>query len=244
MGNESAPEDIFYVWHLPVRITHWVNVVAFFTLAITGFYIGAPSIALHGSPMLQVRIVHMLAGYVLTCSVAVRVVWAFIGDHGASWQSFFPYLKKGGWEKIRQELRFYLFLRPNPRRAARSSTCRTSSCARVLVRDNHRFCAALTQRESQRCWATLRMALSPRVATIRSARSRHRNVAFAGLHGRAHLRGGPTRHQRAERTVIEHRYGLHGTRAAFMRASCWELRGRSSGRWAKISLRTVRRPPG
>ena len=114
MGNASAPEDIFYVWHLPVRITHWVNVVAFFTLAITGFYIGAPSIVLHGPPMLQVQIVHMLAGYVLTCSVAVRVVWAFIGDHGASWQSFFPYLKKGGWEKIHQELRFYLFLRPQP----------------------------------------------------------------------------------------------------------------------------------
>ena len=114
MGNASAPEDIFYVWHLPVRITHWVNVVAFFTLAITGFYIGAPSIVLHGPPMLQVQIVHMLAGYALTCSVAVRVVWAFIGDHGASWQSFFPYLKKGGCEKIHQELRFYLFLRPHP----------------------------------------------------------------------------------------------------------------------------------
>jgi Ni,Fe-hydrogenase I cytochrome b subunit len=37
-----------------------------------------------------------------------------IGDHGASWQSFFPYLKKGGWGKIYQELRFYLFLRPHP----------------------------------------------------------------------------------------------------------------------------------
>jgi Ni/Fe-hydrogenase 1 B-type cytochrome subunit len=114
MGDASAPADIFYVWHLPVRITHWVNVAAFFTLAITGFCIGAPLIVLHGPSMLHVRIVHMLAGYVLTCSVAVRVVWAFIGDHGASWQSFFPYLKKGGWGKIYQELRFYLFLRRRP----------------------------------------------------------------------------------------------------------------------------------
>jgi Ni/Fe-hydrogenase 1 B-type cytochrome subunit len=114
MGHASAPADIFYVWHLPVRITHWVSAIAFFTLAITGVYIGAPLIFIHGPPMLQVRIVHVLAGYVLTCSVAVRVVWAFIGDRGASWRSFFPYLKQGGWGKIYQELRFYLFLRRTP----------------------------------------------------------------------------------------------------------------------------------
>ena len=114
MGDASAPADIFYVWHLPVRITHWVNVVAFLTLAITGFSIGAPLIVIPGPTMLELRIVHMLAGCVLTCSVAVRIVWSFIGDRGASWRSFFPYLKKGGWGKIYQELRFYLFLSRRP----------------------------------------------------------------------------------------------------------------------------------
>jgi Ni/Fe-hydrogenase 1 B-type cytochrome subunit len=111
----SVPADIFYVWHLPVRVTHWANVAAFFTLAVTGLYIGSPLISGHMPlPLLSVKVVHMVAGYTLACSVAIRIYWAFVGDRGASWRSFFPFLKKGGWGKILAELRFYAFLRRDP----------------------------------------------------------------------------------------------------------------------------------
>jgi Ni/Fe-hydrogenase 1 B-type cytochrome subunit len=110
----SKPADIFYVWHLPVRIVHWVNVVAFVTLVLTGIYIANPMISGHAPPMMRVRMVHVLAGTILACSVAFRLYYAFAGDRGAAWSTFFPYLKKSGWRKIGAELRFYAFLRGNP----------------------------------------------------------------------------------------------------------------------------------
>jgi Ni/Fe-hydrogenase 1 B-type cytochrome subunit len=64
--------------------------------------------------MLQLKAIHMVAGYALACSVAVRIYWAFVGDRGASWRSFFPFLKRGGWAKIVAEMRFYAFLRRDP----------------------------------------------------------------------------------------------------------------------------------
>jgi Ni/Fe-hydrogenase 1 B-type cytochrome subunit len=112
---KSAPADIFYVWHLPVRVTHWINVIAFFTLAVTGLYIASPVVSGHAPlSMLAVKMLHLVAAYALACSVAVRILWAFIGDRGASWRAFFPFLKKGGWRKISDELRFYFFLRRDP----------------------------------------------------------------------------------------------------------------------------------
>ncbi len=111
----GEPATVFYVWHLPVRVTHWVNVAAFLTLALSGYFMEVPLFAArHAPPMLQVRLVHVLAGYVLLCSVALRCYWAFYGDRGASWRAFFPYLKKDGLRKIWDELRFYLFLRRDP----------------------------------------------------------------------------------------------------------------------------------
>ena len=106
--------DVFYVWHLPVRIAHWSNVLAFFALVLTGLYIGGPMIPGQAPPMSYVRAIHMIAGCVLLCGVALRFYWAFVGDRGASWRSFFPYLRKDGWSKIYQEMRFYLFLRRDP----------------------------------------------------------------------------------------------------------------------------------
>jgi Ni/Fe-hydrogenase 1 B-type cytochrome subunit len=112
---KSVPADIFYVWHLPVRITHWANVAAFFALAVTGLYIESPVVSGHMPlAMANVKMVHMVAGDVLACSVAMRIYWAFVGDRGASWRAFFPFLKPGGWGKIVQEMRFYAFLRRDP----------------------------------------------------------------------------------------------------------------------------------
>jgi Ni/Fe-hydrogenase 1 B-type cytochrome subunit len=112
---KSVPADIFYVWHLPVRITHWVNVAAFFALTLTGLAIELPLTAGHVPiPMLALKTIHQVAGYALAAGVAVRIYWAFVGDRGASWRSFFPFLKQGGWSKIVAELRFYAFLRRDP----------------------------------------------------------------------------------------------------------------------------------
>jgi Ni/Fe-hydrogenase 1 B-type cytochrome subunit len=112
--SAARSADIFYVWHLPVRIVHWVNVAAFGVLIPTGLYIEDPMFSGQAPAMVLVRTVHILAGYVLSCSVAVRVYWAFAGDRGAAWSTFFPYVKKGGRRKIFAELRFFLFLKRDP----------------------------------------------------------------------------------------------------------------------------------
>ena len=118
-GTTGAPSEFFYVWHLPVRVTHWANVAAFFTLALTGLYIGAPAaVAVHVPQMTYVRMVHVAAGYVLLCSVAIRFYWAFVGARGASWRAFFPYLRTAGRRKMIEELQFYAFLRRDPPRSS------------------------------------------------------------------------------------------------------------------------------
>ena len=57
-----------YVWEVPVRLTHWVNVLAILVLAGTGFYIGNPFIS--GSVYLMgwVRAIHRITAYTFAAS--------------------------------------------------------------------------------------------------------------------------------------------------------------------------------
>lgn len=103
-----------YVWELPVRITHWVNVLAIFVLCVTGFYIGDPF--LRGTVFLMgwVRFIHLVTAYVLIAGVALRFYWAFKGNHFANWRVFFPYFSAEGWRRIGRALAYYTFVRRRP----------------------------------------------------------------------------------------------------------------------------------
>ena len=107
-----------YVWELPVRMTHWLIVLSIAVLAVTGFYIGDPFIAVSGPArdrfvMGTMRVIHLYAAIVFTLSVLVRVYWMFAGNYYARWHEFIPATRErlnSTWQAIR----FYGFRRDEP----------------------------------------------------------------------------------------------------------------------------------
>lgn len=106
----------FYVWEVPVRLTHWVNVLAITVLSVTGYYISNPIIS--GSVFLMgwMRAVHRIAAYTFVASLALRTYWAFAGNHWASWRTLAPFISRDGRQRLVEVLAFYLFLRRRPPR--------------------------------------------------------------------------------------------------------------------------------
>jgi len=105
-----------YVWELPVRLTHWVVVLAILVLAATGLYMHNPFIFVRGQTaylMATVRFVHVLAGFVLTSAFLVRVYWFFVGNRCARWSGFLP-IRKRQWREIGGMVRYYTFMRWRP----------------------------------------------------------------------------------------------------------------------------------
>lgn len=106
-----------YVWELPVRVTHWVNVLAIVTLCVTGLYIGAP-LTLTPEPSRYVmgwcRFVHLVAGFAFAVSVAARVLWSLMGNEYCRWRVFLPWLTAEGRRKMLAVFRWYVFLSRTP----------------------------------------------------------------------------------------------------------------------------------
>jgi Ni/Fe-hydrogenase 1 B-type cytochrome subunit len=103
-----------YVWQVPVRLTHWVNVLAILVLSATGLYIGNPFLSGSVSLMAWVRGVHRITAYVFIGSLALRTYWAFAGNRWASWRELFPYFWRDGRRGMIQTFLYYTFLRRQP----------------------------------------------------------------------------------------------------------------------------------
>jgi Ni/Fe-hydrogenase 1 B-type cytochrome subunit len=102
-----------YVWEVPVRATHWVNVLAIVVLSVTGVYIGSPrTLGMEPADFVMgwVRLVHFTAGYALAISVASRIYWSFVGNRYASWREFFPILSREGRRNMWETFTYYTFL--------------------------------------------------------------------------------------------------------------------------------------
>lgn len=106
-----------YVWQIPVRLTHWVNVAAILVLSATGFYIGHPVLGGSVSLMAWVRGAHRITAYVFIASLALRTYWAFAGNAWASWRDLFPYFWREGQRGTARTFLYYTFLRRQPPRA-------------------------------------------------------------------------------------------------------------------------------
>jgi Ni/Fe-hydrogenase 1 B-type cytochrome subunit len=104
-----------YVWEIPVRASHWVNVLAIVTLAITGIFIGRPlTIANDTSAyaMGWVRFVHFVAGYTFAISVLSRIYWSLVTrNRYASWREFTPFLTAEGRRNMLEMFKYYFFMR-------------------------------------------------------------------------------------------------------------------------------------
>lgn len=103
-----------YVWEVPVRLTHWVSVLAILVLSGTGFYIGDPIFGGSVSLMAWMRGVHRITAYVFIAGVMLRTYWAFAGNEWASWRALFPYLTAEGRRQMARTFLYYTFLRRQP----------------------------------------------------------------------------------------------------------------------------------
>ncbi len=102
-----------YIWELPVRWSHWINMVSIVTLAVTGFFIGNPfSFAKSASDFTMgwIRFFHFAAAYAFTVSLASRVLWSLIGNKYAGWREFFPFATATGREKMVKMFRYYMLV--------------------------------------------------------------------------------------------------------------------------------------
>ncbi|HET6514186.1 MAG TPA: Ni/Fe-hydrogenase, b-type cytochrome subunit [Thermodesulfovibrionales bacterium] len=102
-----------YVWEFPVRLTHWVNVVAIVMLSVTGFYIGAPFIhAVRENQfiMAKMRYIHFISAYVFVVSFLVRIYWWFAGNKYARMNQFI-FVNAARWKNTIDTALFYAFLK-------------------------------------------------------------------------------------------------------------------------------------
>jgi Ni/Fe-hydrogenase 1 B-type cytochrome subunit len=103
-----------YVWEVPVRASHWVNMLAIITLAVTGLFIGSPR-TLGLTPadftMGWIRFVHFTTGYVFAVSVLSRIYWSLVTKNRyASWREYFPMFTAAGRQNMLSTLKYYTFL--------------------------------------------------------------------------------------------------------------------------------------
>jgi Ni/Fe-hydrogenase 1 B-type cytochrome subunit len=112
--NRTALYERIYVWELPVRVTHWVNVLTILALSFTGLYIGYPFFGGSFYVMTSMRAIHRVSAYSFTASVLLRTYWAFAGNGWASWRALFPELYREGRRGMAETFRYYTFLRRTP----------------------------------------------------------------------------------------------------------------------------------
>ncbi|HBY63439.1 MAG TPA: hypothetical protein DEH78_26745, partial [Solibacterales bacterium] len=103
-----------YVWERPVRISHWLNVLAIATLFSTGLFIASPQLSPNGEAygnfiMGRARQIHFVAGYVLLFSFLLRVYWFYVGNNYA--RSGFPLVwQRSWWADLKAQALQYLRL--------------------------------------------------------------------------------------------------------------------------------------
>jgi Ni/Fe-hydrogenase 1 B-type cytochrome subunit len=102
-----------FVWELPVRVYHWLNVLAIVALCVTGYLIGTPPAvqssaeASHRYLFGTIRFIHFVAAYIFFFNFVFRIYWGFVGNKYADWKNFIPTNKaffKDMWDVIRIDI--------------------------------------------------------------------------------------------------------------------------------------------
>lgn len=111
----GGPLEDVYVYEAPVRIWHWVTVVLFAVLGVSGYFIGAPPPAIGGEATNSflfgwIRTIHFSAAMLFIVAFVVRVVWIFAGNHHAREIFLPPFWSPAFWRGLFGDIRSYLFL--------------------------------------------------------------------------------------------------------------------------------------
>ena len=114
--SSASIQTRVYVWELPVRVAHWLIMLALVVLSVTGYYIYHPfviSIGRASYVMGTMRFTHVVAGSVFLAFVLLRIYWMFRGNRWAHWDQFVP-TRRERWKDLIETTRFYSFLRWRP----------------------------------------------------------------------------------------------------------------------------------
>jgi Ni/Fe-hydrogenase 1 B-type cytochrome subunit len=104
-----------FVWEIPVRVFHWLNVLSLIVLTATGFIIADPPTLFSNAEATNlhtfgiVRLLHFIAAYIFFLVLVMRVYWAFAGNQFASWRAFSPFAKKM-WNNFWHVIKIDIFL--------------------------------------------------------------------------------------------------------------------------------------
>jgi Ni/Fe-hydrogenase 1 B-type cytochrome subunit len=114
--SHGTPHAV-YVWEAPVRLWHWVMMLAMFVLVATGFLIGVPPPSVGGEATFNfwfgyIRFLHFAAGYIFAVMMVLRIYWAFVGNKYAREIFVVPVslFTARLWKGLVNDVRFYLFL--------------------------------------------------------------------------------------------------------------------------------------
>jgi Ni/Fe-hydrogenase 1 B-type cytochrome subunit len=136
LNLERDPVFRIYVWELPVRICHWIFVVAIAVLSFTGWYMHTPFLPAQGKAawtMGTIRYIHVLTGFVFTSAVVVRAYWFFYaGNVWARWRQFFP-VEGTRFRQFIDTVKYYLFIRREPVAEIGHNPLASSAYAAVFV---------------------------------------------------------------------------------------------------------------
>ena len=81
-----------HVWDGPTRWFHWINLVLVFLLALSGYFVKYRSVFQVSGSEAKMAIIaaHAWVGYAFAINLAVRLIWAFVGNRNARWRAILP----------------------------------------------------------------------------------------------------------------------------------------------------------
>ncbi|CAA9892998.1 putative Cytochrome b [Candidatus Methylobacter favarea] len=81
----------YAVWDVSTRWFHWINALCVIMLAFVGFMIlNAGNLDISNAGKVALKKMHIWIGFVFVLNLTWRIVWAFLGNRYARWQSVFP----------------------------------------------------------------------------------------------------------------------------------------------------------
>lgn len=111
----AGPLEDVYVYEAPVRLWHWVTVLCFMVLGVTGYLIGSPPPAIGGEASNSflfgwIRTIHFSTAMILIVFFLVRVYWVFAGNSFARSIFIPPLWSPDLWRGLMGDIRDYLFV--------------------------------------------------------------------------------------------------------------------------------------
>ena len=108
-----------YVFQLPTRVFHWINVLCVAALSVTGYLIGDPPAIQHSTEAYTLnwfgicRYIHFTTAWIFLVNWIFRIIWGFfLGNRWETWQNFIP-TTKAKWIEIRDILMQDILLAQN-----------------------------------------------------------------------------------------------------------------------------------